>query len=374
MSNIKRISVAIVVLVIVGVVIASFNGAKIQDRSIIVGIGVDKGDEGMTVTAEVVAPGSGGQDQVGSFSKTVTVDGATIGEAIQNVAEKSGKEASLGQCVVIVFGQEFYETVDFSDTIDYLINHHSLKESTVICCCEGAAAELFNKSDALSQGISLSIASMLLDEAIKVGIDTNSLLQFSRSQQELHKTGFLNRIKFTPSENKDAQDPDKTQGYFTYREVAVFRQNRFVCNLSESEVAGMSLFKKNLKGDNFVSEQNGLKITLQVNSKDIEQKLKGDEIEINITLSVRLSRTDSEEVTGALTAKKDKEIAPEVLEDVRKQATALAELFIAKQAEYDFDLLKFHDMARQKHGTSQALANKPTGDYVVKLKIEVKEN
>lgn len=372
MSSIKRISVVILAFVIIGVVIASFNGAKIQDRSIITGIGVDKGDEGMTVTVEVVAPGSG--QEVGSFSKTVTVEGATIGEAIQNVAEKSGKEASLGQCVVIVFGQEFYQTVDFSDTIEYFINHHSLKESTVVCCCEGTAFELFNKSDALTQGISMSIASMLLDEAKKVGIETNSLLKFSRSQQELHQTGFLNKIRFTPSKNEDQQEPDKTQGYFTYREMAVFRGNSFVCELSESEVAGMSLFKKDLKGDSFVSDADGTKFSLQVNSKDIEQKLNGDEIEISITLSVRLSRTDSEEVTGALTAKKDKEIDPKVIEDVCKQATALAELFVAKQAEYDFDLLKFHEMARQKHGTSDALANKPTGDYTVKLKIEVKEN
>ena len=373
MSNLKRIGVVIVVVALIAVVMASFKGSDVLDRAIILGVGIDVGEQGMTLTAEIVSPGNG-QDQVGTFSKTVTVEGATVGEAIQNVAEKSGKEASLGQCVVIVFGQEYYETVDFSDAIDYFINHHSLKESTVICCCEGAAVELFNNSDALSQSVSLSIASMLLDEAKKVGVDTNSLLEYARSQQELHKTGFLNKIKFTPSENKDANDPDKTQGYFTYREMAVFRQNRFVCNLSESEVAGMSLFKKDLKGDSFVSDADGTKLTLQVNSKDIEQKLKGNEMEINVTLSVRLSRTDSEEVTGMLTAKKDKEIDPKVLDDVRKQATALAELFVAMQSEYNFDLLKFHEMERQKKGTSDALANKPTSDYTVKLKIEVKEN
>ena len=373
MSNIKRIGVVIVVIALVAVVMASFKGSDVLDRAIILGIGIDKGEEGMTLTVEIVSPGNG-QDQVGTFSKTVTVEGATVGEAIQNVAEKSGKEASLGQCVVIVFGQEYYETVDFSSAIDYFINHHSLKESTVICCCEGAAVDLFNNSDALSQSVSLSVASMLLDEAKKIGVSTNSLLQYARSQQELHKTGFLNKIKFTPSENKDTNDPDKTQGYFTYRELAVFRQNRFVCNLSASEVAGMSLFKKDLKGDSFISDADGTRLTLQVNSKDIKQELKGDEIEISITLSVRLSRTDSEEVTGVFTAKKDKEIDPKVLEDVRKQAAALAELFVAKQAEYDFDLLKFHDMTRKKEGTSDSLANKPTGEYVVKLKIEVKEN
>ena len=106
----------------------------------------------------------------------------------------------------------------------------------------------------------------------------------------------------------------------------------------------------------------------------IKQDLKGDEIEINITLSVRLARTDSEEVSGAITAKKDKEIDVKVLNDVQKQALALAEMFVNKQAEYNFDLLKFHEMVRQKQGSSKELAEKPTSDFVVKLKIEVKEN
>lgn len=373
MSNLKRIGVVIVVVALAAVVMASFKGSDILQRAIIIGVGIDKGEQGLTLTAEVVSPGNG-SEQVGTFSKTVTVNGETVGQAIQNVAQKTGKEASLGQCVVLILGEEFYQTEDFTDVIDYFINHHSFKESAVICCCEGKAVELFNNSDALSQSVSLSVASMLLDEAKKVGIETNSLLQFARSQQELHKTGFLNKVIFTPSENKDAQDPDKTQGFFTYRELAVFRANTFVCNLSEDEVRGMSLFMKNLKGDSFVSDEDGVKLTLQVNSKDVKQELKGDEVEISITLSVRLARTDSDEVSGAITAKKDKEIDGKTLENVQKQAMALAELFLNKQAEYDFDLLKFHDMARKKEGTSKELADKPTSDYVVKLKIEVKEN
>ena len=373
MSNIKRIGIVLAALVLFALVMASFKGSDVLDRAIILGVGIDKSDDGVTMTVEIVSPGNG-QEQVGTFSKTVTVNGATVGEAIQNVAQMTGKEASLGQCVVLILGQELYETVDFSAITDYFINHHSFKESAVICCCEGTAYDLFNNSDALSQSVSLSVASMLLDEAKKIGVSTNSLLEYARSQQELDCTGFLNKITFVPSENKDAQDPDKTQGYFTYRELAVFRKNVFVCDLTADEIKGMSLFMKKLEGENFVSDATGLKLTVQVNNKDIKQEVKGDEINVSITLSVRLARTDSEEVTGAITAKKDKEIDPKILEDVRKQATELAEMFLAKQAEYNFDLLKFHESVRQKEGTSKELSEKPTSDFTVKLKIEVKEN
>lgn len=373
MSNIRRIGIVLAVLALVAVVMASFKGSDVLERAIIIGVGIDKSDNGLTLTAEVVSPGNG-QEQVGTFSKTVTVDAETVGQAIQNVAEQTGKEASLGQCVVLVLGQKLYETVDFTAVIDYFINHHSFKESAVICCCEGEAKDLFNNSDALSQSVSLSVAAMLLDEAKKIGVATNSLLQYARSQQELDCTGVVNKIAFVKSENKDAHDPDKTQGYFTYRELAVFRRNTFVCNLNEQEVAGMSLFLDKTEGDSFVAEQDGTKLTVQVNNKNIKQSVNGDEFEITITLSVRLARTDSEEVTGAITAKKDKEIDKKVLQSVQEQALKLAELFVAKQAEYNFDLIKLHEAVRQKEGTSSALAAKPTSDFTVNLKIEVKEN
>ena len=375
MSNIRRIAIVMAIVAVAIIIGTSFKGSDVLDRAIILGLGVDAADgDGISLTAEVVSPGNG-TEQVGTFSKTVTVNARTIGRAIQNIAEHTGKEASLGQCVVIIFGQDFYENVDFSNVIEYMVNHHSLKESTVICCCEGSAKDLLNYGDALSQSVSLSVSALMQDEAKKVAVYTNDLLRFARSQTELHCTGFLNKIKFVPSENKDAQDPDKTQGFFTYRELAVFRKNKYVCALSEEEVRGMALFIKDVLGETFVAEMDGLTRTLQVNNKSVDQKLTDDGgLEIKIKLSVRLGRTDSEEVSGAISAKKEKEIDPKVLDEIKKQAKDLAEKYLAKQAEYDFDLLKFHEAYRQKDGTSRELAQKPTADFPIKLTIEVEEN
>ncbi|MCH5152714.1 MAG: hypothetical protein J1F68_01970 [Clostridiales bacterium] len=375
MSNIKRVAIFLVIIVAGIVIGASFKGSDVLDRAIILGLGVDSAEDGgIMLTAEVVSPGNG-TEQVGTFSKNVTVNAPTIATAIQNVAEYTGKEASLGQCVVIIFGQPYYENVDFTDVIEYFINHHSLKESTVICCCEGSAKDLFNNGDALSQSVSLAVSTLMLDQAEKIAVDTNNLLTYARSQTELHCTGFLNKVKFVPSENKDAQSPDKTQGFFSYREYVVFRKNNYVCTLNEQEAQGMALFVKGVLGETFIAEMDGLKRTLQVSDKSVDQKLTDDGgLEIKIKLSVRLGKTDSEEVSGAISTKKKKEIDPKVLEEVKKQAQALAEQYLAKQAEYDFDLLQFHEAYRQKEGTNKALANKPTADFPIKLTVEVEEN
>ena len=374
MSNIRRTAIFLVIVAVIVLIGATFKGSNILDRSIILGLGIDKAEGGISLTAEVVSPGNG-TEQVGTFSKTVTVFGRSINEAIKAVAELTGKEASLGQCVVLILGQEYYETVDFSDLTEYFIKHDSFRESAVICCCEGSAKDLMNNGDALSQSVSLSIATAMLDQAENVAIMSNNLLKFARSQNELHCTGYLNRVKFVQSENKDAQDPDKSIGYFSYREMAVFRSNTFVCDLSEDEVRGMSLFLNDVKGDTFVTDADGLLKTVKVNSKEVDQTPDGNGgMEINVSISVRFGRTDSEEVSGAITAKKDKEIDPKILDDVKNQAMELANKFLAKQAEYDFDLIKLHEAYRQKEGTSKELADKPTADFPITLTINVEEN
>ena len=375
MSNIKRMAIVLVAVALVALVASSFKGSDVLDRSIILGVGVDAfGDYGIQLTVEVVSPGNG-SEQVGTFSKTVTVEAKTISQDIQNVAEYTGKEASLGQCVVLILGQDYYENVDFTDLIEYFINHHSLKESTAICCCEGSAKDLLNNGGALAQSVSLAIATAMLDQTEKIAVSTNNLLKYTRSQNELDCTGFLNKVTFVPSENKDAQDSDKVMGYFTYRELAVFRGNRYVCDLNEEEVRGMSLFVEDVVGETFVSYQDEYKRTLQVNNKDVEQKRTDNGgFDITITISVRFGRTDSEEVSGILSSKKNDEIDPKLLDDVQQQAMQLATAFLAKQAEYNFDLLKFHESYRQKQGTSDQLAHKPTADFPVNLTIKVEEN
>ena len=375
MSNFKRIGIVLLVVAAVAIVAGSFKGSDVLDRAIILGLGVDADENGgIILTAEVVSPGNG-TEQVGTFSKNVTVKGETINVAIQNIAEVTGKEASLGQCVVLVLGQEYYETVDFGDLTEYFINHHSFKESAVICCCEGSAREFFNKGNALSQSMSLAIATALLDQAEKIAVTNNSLLQYARSQNELDRSGFLNKVSFVPSDNKDAQLPDKEMGYIGYREICVFRANRYVVRLDEQLVKGMSLFLPDTDGETFVSFEDVVTRTVQVTNKDvnIDPDGKGG-FEVTIKLTVRYGRTDSEEVNGPISAKGDKEIPQVILDDVAEQARYVAERFLAAQAEYNFDLLDFHEAYRRKQGYSISLADKPMSEFPVKLTVKVDES
>lgn len=372
MSDIKRTIIVIVIIVAVILVSSSFVGSNIMDRAIIIGLGVDLCGDGVRLTAEVVSPSSSGE-MVGTFSKTVSANGKSVGQAIQRIAELTGKEASLGRCLILVLGQELYESIDFSDIIDYFINSDSFKESSAIACCEGTAEDLINKGSVLLQSVSLAVTALIQDQASKVAIVTNNLLEYALSQLDMLKTGYMNEIKYVQSDNSDPQNPDKDQGYFALDKIAVFRENKLECMLNREEVKGFALFEDSVLGDTFVSDNSGKVLTININSKKVDKSLKDDEITLKIKLFAKLARTDSADVEGVFIAQDKKEIPKEMIEDVTEQARILAQAFLDKQVEYNFDILGLHELYRQKFGSSKELSDKPMEEFNVNLEVEVVE-
>ncbi|MCM1194350.1 MAG: Ger(x)C family spore germination C-terminal domain-containing protein [Firmicutes bacterium] len=372
MSDIKRIAIFIAVILAVLLLANSFVGSNIMDRAIIIGIGVDGDEDGIRLTAEIVNPGNG-SEQVGTYSKTVSANGKSVGQAIQRIAELTGKEASLGRCLLIVLGQELYENVDFSDVIDYFINSDSFKESSAICCATGKAEQLLNRGFALSQSVSLALSTMLQDQAKKVAVSTNTLLDYALSQRDLLKTGFLNNVSFIPSENADTENPEEKQGYFAMDSIAVFRENTYLCALSRDEVKGFALLDDSVLGDTFTSDASGKLLTLNVNSKKVDKKIQGDAISVTVTLYAKLARTDSADVEGVFVSQDKKEIPQETIDDVTRQAISLAEKMLKKQVEYNFDLLEIHEKFRQKTGSSEELSNRAMSEIPITLELKIIE-
>lgn len=372
MSDIKRIAILIAAIIAVVLVSSSFVGSDILDRAIIIGLGVDRSDEGVRITAEVINPGNG-SEQVGTYSKTVSANGSSVGQALNRMAELTGKEASLGRCLLIILGQDLYENVDFKDIINYFIESDSFKESSAICCAEGSAEELMNKGSAVSQSVSISLTALLQDQSEKVAIVTNNLLNYTLSQRELFKTGFLNKVSFVVSQNTDVNNPDRDQGYFTLDDTVVFRENKYLYTLNKEETRAFALFDDKVLGDTFTSDASGNLLTINVNSKKIDKKIVDNEVEINIKLYAKLAKTDSADVEGIFVSKDKMEIPAETIKDITDYATKIAETLINKQIEHDFDILEIHELYRRKQGTSDELVNKPMNELPIKLNLEIVE-
>lgn len=368
MRDLKRILVVFVFFVVTVVVSVGYKGNEISRRGIVLGVGVDRCENGVMVTVEVVSPGNG-SEEVGTFSKTVSAFGKTVAEGLQNVAEKTGKETSLGQCVLIVYGEDMMRG-DVSDAADYFIKSDSCKEITVVCCCVGTAQNLLKNSDALSQSVSLSLADKLKDVAPSVALPSCDLLTFSRSQREGYQTGYLNLVHFQQTEVPNQQQ--QSQGYFVSQNVVVFRNNKFVGVLSEKETQGLAVLSQNVSGNVFTVNDNTL-ATLRVNTKNLSASMHGKQVDFTVDLYVKLARTDSFGAGGKFTAKTESEITQSMLDQAKEQAYVLAQAFLQKQTQWQFDLIGLHELFRRQYGAAQWVKTLPTSSIPINLKITVQE-
>ena len=373
MSNLKRIGVILLVAVAFVLVSASFTSNDILNRAIIIGLGLDLSpDNQLVVTAEVVSPGNG-SEQVGTFSKTVTVTGQTVPHAIGLISQKMGKEASLGQCALLILGESLYTKVDFSQVVDFFIHSYNFKESSAVCCAKGEARELLNYGEAMSQSVSLAIISTLQQQAKSVALPTNSLLQYARSQKELAKTGFVNHVQFVPSANIDSQNPDKVQGYFVYDNIVIFKDNKFVGFLDKQLLQGLSLLTKNTTGDVFVIEAQGEKLTFITKEKSVDVKIDKLQVQIKVSLKCRLARTDDFGANGALTVQTETELPKELLQAVQQQVLLLAQNFVSYQQQQNVDLMGLHEKYRQKEGTTDFTSNFAMDQLSFSLQVDVQQ-
>lgn len=374
MSSLKRIGIVLIVAILLLLISASFASNDILNRAIIIGLGLDLSkDNQLIVTAEVVSPGNGGE-QVGTFSKIVTVEGQTIAHAIQQISQKLGKEASLGQCALLILGQSLYTKVDFSQIVDFFIHSYNFKESSAICCADGEAKDLLNNGEAMSQSVSLAIIAMLQQQSKSVGLPTNTLLDYARSQKELLCTGFINYVQFVPSANTNSQDPDKPHGYFAYDKLVVFCKNKFVCFLPQNHLKGLSLLDKDVSGDVFVVEIEGEKLTFIVSEKKVDISIAQNDVTIKLKLKCRLARTDDFGTNGMLTVQTEKDLPPETLQAVKQQATELVENFVTFQQQQNVDLIALHEKFRQKLGTTEFVKTFEMSQINFHVEVDVKQN
>lgn len=372
MYNVKRVFLFIAVVIGVVIIASSFVGENVTDRAIIIGMGLDESDEGVRLTAEVISPSTG--TQVGAFSKVVSANGQTVAVAIQRIAEITGKEASLGRCLLLVFGQGYYENRSLKDDIDFFIQSDSFKEGCNICCCEGSAEDLFYKGSALSQGVAMNMAAMFKSQSKQTAIVTNTLLDYTLSQRNLLKTGFMNKARFVPSDNTSQEEPDKPQGYFDLNSFVIFSDNKYLCDLTDEEIRGFALLDDEVVGSTFVSEFDGVKQTVTVSSKNVSLKLNEDKsIKCEVDMLGKVVRTDSADIEGIFVAQKNKELPQEVIDEIIEQATKQINALLDKQREYNFDIVKLHETIRRKEGGSKELDNLPTEDIKVEVTVKFAE-
>ena len=183
-------------------------------------------------------------------------------------------------------------------------------------------------------------------------------------------------MEFQPSQQdsrQSSQQDGAQQGYFSCNKVAVFRENKLVGVLTQRETQGFALLSDDVAGINFAVKEQDYTVTLRAGTKSVKAKGTEQGVLLSVHLFVKPARTDSFGAGGRFSAKTDSEVTETQKQQVRTQALEMAQLFLQKQREWEFDLLGFHELYRSRYGSVPQVESMTMQSIPVEVDVTVSE-
>lgn len=141
----KRLLAVLCLLFLLGTLTAcNSKNEEFKNRLVVQAIGVDKAENGIKVTLQVLNTDRTGALQgnsSGETVQTVEAEGASVADALRQVTESGGKKVMMSQNRVIVLGMEIAKD-GFHKAMDYFVRSSQNRATVDIAVAEGEASEV----------------------------------------------------------------------------------------------------------------------------------------------------------------------------------------------------------------------------------------
>lgn len=287
----------------------AINATPISSRAVVVGIAVDKSEELLEITAQILVTSgsSAGKPQ----SKEVAAKAATVSGALSQIAENTSMIVSLAHCNLVILGKEILED-NAVYPLDYLVRNAYLSENALIIGTLGKASEILKTKVAFSELASLYAQRAMESLANFDSVAERSIKEFVVDEKKYNKSNYLMIIERVPLETVDvvptAGGEDSSQGggqesggdkqeyYFNMRETAIFYDSKMVGLLSETETIGLNLVKKEVSaGTLHIVGDNGEQIEVYIVGESADKEFDNDTrtMKVNIEMKVNVKEINA---------------------------------------------------------------------------------
>lgn len=370
----------------------SYSGQDISARAIVLGVGVDWDSETQQyiITAEIVSPGGGSDQQVGTFSKLVEGRGDTMAHALSDIYAQTGRKSSLGQCQILLLGESMYKNTNMLQSLSYFSMSEAFKDSSSVCCTVGEANALMNTQLPLSGSISFTLVELLKDAGKLVAIPSTTLNKFTQSQMVLTRSGVLSVIEYVESKDvqksDNSQDSEKPQGTYKCNTVAVFKDNKYVTTLDDTQSLAYTLLATDCIGQIYTvkdDRNNGynpelVSAVVTDKSTDIALEKDGDKLKVTFTVDTEVHGLANgyHGKEGIFFPKWTESMTDSMLSQIKQSMTEQLNYYFEAQKQYDFDVVNIYKAYEIKYGSMKAPVEEklPMDNIEVNVKVEVTEN
>ena len=368
MRKVAKLGIILLAGLIMFVIAYSFAFKGLSDRVIMLGLGIDLLTETgeYEVTAEVIVPGAGSSQEGGtggSGSRLVRGKGETVSLAVDDIYQHYGKTPSLGECSILVIGEEAAKNSDLRQLLGYFYASDAFKDGTVTLMCEGKASELFDVQTTMDSYVTFTLLSIVLNNSDTTTVPFTELHNIMEKQGTPSQCFYLNCIKTIEtagdSEKQDEQS-EKPAVKLDASTLGVFKANRFAGVLSEEATRGLCLMTKPKIFDVFIVDAESESFYLpEKTTVGLTQKSCGIEPEfengratatIKISSRVKRMRTDTLGELQGFQPYTYREFGEEALVQVKEQMTTLCLAALEEASEIDGDYLQINNLFYKKYG------------------------
>ncbi len=273
-----------------------FGLVDIQKTAIILAAGIDRTEQGFSVTAQIAVPDSSDRTKGGTSSVNIEAEGATVSDCISRIYSKTGWVPKLVFCNLIVMGEEAVKE-DVVSYLNYFLRNEYMPDSCLLAVCAGTAHELLVSESAIDDSSSIAVTKLFSEEAKKSGkVLVTSLKDFAIGYYGVSESGYLPFVRMTEQvhagEKKDETRPEEERRMiYSAEETAIFSHGRMVALLPREQTLAFSMLQGNVFAGTFNARDGDEPVTLSVLTNDGGVKLsfsRGPRVEFSLDLRVRL--------------------------------------------------------------------------------------
>lgn len=153
----KHIWIIVIMVLVLTFPAGLTNQAKLNMRTIVTGLAIDKADDGYAVTAQVVKTVSGTESSgIGAEIEFLDDKAPTISKALSNLLYKAGKFSAFSHTNFIILGKDVLEE-DVKKCLDIFLRDKVIKNSALVMFTEKKASDEIKKTKNLELSVGLGL-------------------------------------------------------------------------------------------------------------------------------------------------------------------------------------------------------------------------
>ena len=293
-------------LILLGVILFAFFSndfglVDVQKTAIILAAGIDKTEDGYTLSSQIAVPKGSDRTTGGTSSVEIETEGKTVSDCITMLNTKTGWVPKLIFCNLLLLGEETAKD-DVFGGLNYFLRNEYMSDSCFLAVCEGKAGEVLSSQSAIDDASSLAITKLFSDAAKKSGkVMPNTLKEFSVSYFGVSKSGYLPYVRMSDQEGAQEAGGNESSGgsggqskpqkIYTASETAIFYEGKMTGLLPPEETLAFALLKGEVFAGTFNATDKNKPVTLTVLEDDGSVSLEAKtspKVKLSLSLTVRL--------------------------------------------------------------------------------------